>query len=218
MTNAVHLPRPMAVSHPSGLPDYLASPIYWKLNPWPTFEPSYWTGGQPPYTNFKNVMSYKSQLTPDTPIPISLTAVLIVPLILYLLYLRFSTRQQLRLLNRNQHTQIQTQREQYENEAGELHQQIQQLDEHINLLRTEQILREKQNIQLRNRLEQREKLLDRFTAELLPVALNTAELSATARNLQQACRTAELSARFDNKQLQRLPPPSSVRSPNYIPN
>jgi DNA-binding CsgD family transcriptional regulator len=108
--------------------------------------------------------------------------------------------------NRNQHTQMQKQREQYENEANKLHHQIQHLDEHIGRLKTEQILREKQVLQLRNRLEQREKLLDRFTAELLPASLNIPDLSAAARNLQQACRTAELSARFDNKLLQRLPP------------
>jgi len=169
-------------------------------------------------------MSYKSQLTPDSPLPISLTAILIVPLLLYLLYLRFSTRWLQRQQKRNQHTQmqklraqfenetsnlqlqIQQQREQYEHEAVNLQLQIQQLNEHISRLRTEQILREKQTLQLRNRLEQREKLLDRFTAEILPAALNIPELSTAARNLQQACRTAELSARFDNKLLQRLPP------------
>jgi DNA-binding CsgD family transcriptional regulator len=109
-------------------------------------------------------------------------------------------------LKRNHQTAMHTQREHYENEVTNFLQRIEQLKAHINRLRTEQILREKQALQLRNRLEQREKLLDRFTAELLPAAMNTSELSTLAKNLQQACRTAELSARFDNKLLQRLPP------------
>jgi len=163
-------------------------------------------GRKDPYSGHAPSLSYMSQLNPDTPLPISLGAVLIAPLLLYLLYLRLSTRQQLRQQKREQHTELHTQREHYENEVTNLHQQIQHLKEHINCLRTEQVLREKQTLQLRNRLEQREKLIDRLTAELLPQALNMPELASTARSLQQAYRTAELSVRFDNKLLQRLPP------------
>ena len=161
---------------------------------------------QDPYSKTTPMLSDISQLNPDTPLPISLSAVIVVPLLLYLLYMRFNMHYTNLHLKRNHQTAMHTQREHYENEVTNFLQRIEQLKAHINRLRTEQILREKQALQLRNRLEQREKLLDRFTAELLPAAMNTSELSTLAKNLQQACRTAELSARFDNKLLQRLPP------------
>ncbi len=206
MTNAVQHPQTEAVVDPS-IPARVEPKSHMLiLNLPPISTPFTGLLRHDPYIQTTPRLSDISQLNPDAPLPMSLSMLIITPILIYLIYLRLTTRQMLRQQKRDHQTELHTQREQHESEAAILHQQFQQYAEHINRLRTEQILREKQTIQLRNRLEQREKLLDRFTAELLPAAINTVELSTTAKSLQQACRTAELSARFDNKLLQRLPP------------
>jgi len=144
---------------------------------------------------------FPSFLLNDVPIPISLTLFLSIVSASVILYLRWSLRQ----LRRNQDTEVQSIHTRHENAITELRELNGQLNQHIGRLRTEQMIREKQSVQLRNRLEQREKLLERLTGELLPQAMKTPELTALARGLQQACQTAEFSARFDNKLLQRLP-------------
>ena len=206
MKNAVHPPQTEAVVDPS-IPARVEPKSHMLILNLPP-ESAPFTGllRHDPYIQTTPKLSDISQLNPDAPLPMSLSMLIITPILIYLIYLRLTTRQLLRQQKRDHQTELHTQREQHENEAAILQQQFQQNAEHIKRLRTEQILREKQTIQLRNRLEQREKLLDRFTAELLPAAINTPELSTTAKSLQQACRTAELSARFDNKLLQRLPP------------
>lgn len=206
MTNAVQHPQTEAVVDPS-IPARVEPKSHMLiLNLPPISTPFTGLLRHDPYIQTTPRLSDISQLNPDAPLPMSLSMLIITPILIYLIYLRLTTRQMLRQQKRDHQTELHTQREQHESQAAILHQQFQQYAEHINRLRTEQILREKQTIQLRNRLEQREKLLDRFTAELLPAAINTVELSTTAKSLQQACRTAELSARFDNKLLQRLPP------------